>query len=229
MKPLWLTMVDEKFWPMADAHFLPSFKATGMYDDFELRISASEDLFGDFGMDDYNTSYSKEMALVREVIAVNFGRLIVWSDIDIRFYCNFTHDIAEAALKVDICTNMDRVCESPVRCTGLQAFIAGDKILRFYDEWIAENSKPGRWNHAQESFNSVLDRAKAQYLSVTDLDVSYWSIGLSDIQKFPWDLGDPISQPPANMKMHHGNFTLGLDNKMALMQAVWAARLAVQP
>jgi hypothetical protein len=212
--PLWITACDEQFRPMLKQHFLPSFTSTGLVHSFELKVGSVSSVYGDFGTKQYNESYSKGLDSVLDTIRGNFGRLIVWSDVDLRFYGNLTPEISDLSRWFGICTAQDSPAQA---CTGFMAFVSTSEVEKFFVEWIELNNRGG-WAHAQESYNEIL---KTTSLSVLRLPDTYWTIGLSG-DRCEWtgeNLAD-IPPPPENIRLHHGNFTRGLDKKLALMNEV---------
>ena len=74
-----------------------------------------------------------------------------------------------------------------------------------------------RWRgeNDQEATNALL-RTRPNSLLITLLPECYWTHGRSG--KI-WNPGDPLS-PPSHLLMHHANWTHGMTNKLALLDAV---------
>ncbi len=208
MTPLWLYSHDPHFKVMADAHFHQSLKATGMADKFSFLGRHTLCRYGDFGQPDYNASYQDCMESVIQDIHDNPGRLIVWSDVDLRFYRDFSAEVIQLADQHEFCCCMD---SSDVRCTGFQFFKATEKMEMFFELWL-ETTRKGSYYSAQDSFNEVL---KKGLIEVHNLPNTYWTAGLD--MKAEWKEGMDVPTPPADIRLHHGNWTRGLDRKMALM------------
>lgn len=205
MKPLWMVFKDSAYDSIYQEHFLPSWNACNA-GAFEL-MALDARTFGVFGEDRFNVSYKFQMLNLREVVAANFGRCIVWSDTDIRFYSPSIYDVETLANDWRVCTAMD----GETHCTGYMFFEAGPAILSFIDRWIELNNSK-KWGHAQESFNALGERMRA-------LPSTYWNLSFSPLLK-PWEPGDVVAVPPHNLILHHANYTKGVENKLKLLEEV---------
>ncbi len=211
MKPLLLTLCSDHFLPLLQNHFLASLESSGNAELFDLHIEHLTPRFSTFDTAAAKGEDRKGIELVRRIIAANLGRRIVWSDVDVRFYRRIPLDDLHAATL--FCAR-DRIEPSPVFCTGLQVFTASRAIIAMYDHWLAIHDEE-RFSNVQWAFNEAIEAVPHQGLSER-----YWTIGLGDRDRHPWEAGDRIPKPPADIVWHHGNFTCGLDNKLALLEGV---------
>lgn len=227
MKPLWLTQYDRAFEPIYERHFLPSFHSTGLARGFELSAAKiSNEHFGAYGERNYLKSYRRKLEHVRDEVVANPGRLVVWSDADIRFYRPMgdiikslasSHDLgclADSAMKVENGVVKEGVC-----CTGLQFYVATPKIRGFLNEWLGRGRErdPG-WRGWQEPFNETI-RARGSNLKVAVLDSRFWTVGLVPPGRI-WDQSQPIPPAPKDLFLHHANYTIGVENKLILLDWV---------
>lgn len=213
-RPLWITAYDENFVTPYKQHFLASFGALELYKDFELQVNVIETEYGTYGEKQYRNSYAKELDRVIRVLETNRDRIVVWSDVDVRMYRNPLPDIMDMFGSSQIACQMD----SPtVYCTGFQFFWNCQRIINFFREWQQlDNSK--EWVSAQDSFNEQL---KISGLAARALPERYWTTGVSGKQEV-WDGVDvaDLPDPPKDIVLHHGNFTIGLNNKMRMLNEI---------
>ena len=212
MKPLWITFSDPAFAEINAVHFSPSWERYhGGKVDLVRRRPETE--FGDFGTDKFNNSFARQIACLHDIVRLyaSSGRTIIWSDTDMRFYGDVLPDVEEAVQARDLTTSRDR----GTHCTGFCAFRASFKMVRFLEDWMDLNNLGG-WEYAQLSFNELLQRGTV-YRGFFPYE-EYWNFGCEDSPVL-WEAGMAVN-PPASIKLHHANFTKGIKNKLALLQAV---------
>ena len=214
--PLWITGYDSRFEEIAQKHFFPSFEKCYMQHQFDLVVHKIEAPFGSYGQEQYNASYAKEMDFVLDLMQRNRDRIVIWSDIDLHFYRSPMDHIKETISRYDLSCQMD----SPdVHCTGFMYFWCAQKIINFFYLWRALNQKGG-WQSAQDSFNEAIKQSPN--LVVQKLPKQFYTHGLDTSEV--WDGKDITKLPkrPKDCILHHGNWTIGLENKMALMDTIAA-------
>jgi hypothetical protein len=216
-KPLWITAYDDRFEEMYSRHFIRSFNRLDLDKDFELEVHKLSHEYGTYGDKRYNSSYRAELQAVVDILKENLGREIVWTDVDIHMYRNPLED-----MRTLLATTLPRIwCQmdsDTVFCTGFQFFICTQEVIDFFETWtVITDSK--EWHTAQDSFNEAI---KLQPDSFGKLPSHrYWTVGMSG-RKEVWD-GQSIltlPSPPKDIVMHHGNFTIGLENKLLLMDVI---------
>ena len=99
-------------------------------------------------------------------------------------------------------------------CGDFLAFVASERIAALYD-WIVANDR--QYSNEQWTLNAGL---VAMGFSVFMLPESFWTVGMQGTGV--WSKGDAVF-PPRGICLHHANYTIGADNKMALLDAVAAA------
>lgn len=215
MKPLWITAYDDRFESLYLTHFLPSFNRLDLDRDFELEVHKLGWEYGTYGESQYKKSYRKELDNVIAIVEANLGRLIVWTDIDVHMY---RHPLEEMDLELRNCDVACQMDSGSVYCTGFQFFVASPRIVQFLRDWAALDDSSDKWSSAQESFNEQILKSD---LVFRKLPIEYWTVGLSG-KKEVWDGVSVVSipKPPIGIVMHHGNFTVGLDNKKLMMDVI---------
>ena len=209
-KWLWLTAHSASHKDMYEKHFLPSFNEH-LAEHCELITRVLPYYAGSFGEDAFNEMGRESVAYTAGVIKQNFGRHIVVSGCDLRFYKNIMPDI-KATLRGCETVGLNDIY-GPV-CGELLAFVASDKIVALY-EWIVANDH--QYGNEQWTLNAGLRTLGFNCQMMPD---TYWTIGMQGTGV--WQKGNLVS-PPEDISLHHANFTIGAENKIALLDAVQAA------
>jgi hypothetical protein len=206
-KWLWLTAHSASHKDMYERHFLPSFNQH-FAKHCELSTRVLPYCAGSFGEDAFNEMGRESVAYTAGVIKENIGRHMVVSGCDFRFYQDFMPDLERALEGRDLVGIND--IYGPV-CGDFLAFVASEKIVALY-EWIVANDL--QYGNEQWTLNAGI---KALGLSVEIMPETFWTVGMQG----GWQGG--AVNPPKNICLHHANFTIGAENKMALLDAVQAA------
>jgi hypothetical protein len=206
-KWLWLTAHSASHKEMYKKHFLPSFNQH-LAKHCQLSTRVLPYYAGSFGEDAFNEMGRESVAYTAAVIKENIGRHMVVSGCDFRFYQGFMPEIDGALEGCDIVGLND--IYGPV-CGDFLAFVASEKIVALY-EWIVANDL--QYGNEQWTLNAAI---KALGFSVTLLPETFWTVGMQG----GWSGG--AVNPPKDISLHHANFTIGAENKMALLDAVQAA------
>jgi hypothetical protein len=209
-KWLWLTAHSASHKDMYDKHFLPSFNQH-LAKHCELSTRVLPYYAGSFGEDAFNEMGRESVAYTCGIIKQNIGRHIVVSGCDLRFYKDIILDIEKALQNCDLVGLND--IHGPV-CGELLAFVASEKIVALY-EWIVANDR--QYGNEQWTLNAGL---RALGLNCQMMPGTYWTAGMQGTGV--WQKGDHVA-PPKDICLHHANFTIGAENKMALLDAVQAA------
>jgi hypothetical protein len=197
---------------LVEEHFLPSaakFFGAGSVD-CQLVQGAPEGSYGTPGFVSYCQQRVRRYAEVCEAA----GEPLVLSDVDVRFYGDVPADLEEVARAGE--HDAYHQWDGPGgHCMGF-VFVRRPahfaRVLRQVEELVR--------------VNETLDDQRALRLLVIMQSVQgslgvlptskYWTSGL---RGHTWLPGEPLS-PPGEMLMHHGNWTHGVPNKLALLSAV---------
>lgn len=180
------------------------------FDLIVLPLPASTPTFGDAGM---NNARIRQLRVIQGIFnhATIFGTVI--SGCDFRFYRKITAQelIPESGIY------MTKDAEN-VFCTDLIAATKYNWDEGILDLWIRA-TELGSFSDDQVALNWAI---KAMDFPVKTLAPDrFWNLGAApDLVRCPWQPGDLVPEPPEGMAMMHGNFTIGVENKLALLEAV---------
>lgn len=179
------------------------------------------DSSGVFDAAGFNEAVVRKVDHIIEVIRdrLALGRLqpFVYSDVDVRFYAADIGERLAADLgEHDIAFQDDG---PGALCTGFMVMRACDATLRLFE--LARDVMIKDKGHDQDAVNKVLrDDGANPVCSWRMLDQVYFSVGQTyDTAEGRWLPGCPIFVPPG-IRVHHANWTVGIDNKLALLEAV---------
>jgi hypothetical protein len=209
-KWLWLTAHSDSHRAMYEKHFLPSFSKY-LAPHCELQTRVLPYYAGSFGEDAFNKMGRESVGHTANILRQNIGRHIVVSGCDIRFYRDFMADIEDALQHAELVGMND--IYGPV-CGELLAFVCSERIVALYD-WIVTNDH--RFQNEQWTLNAGIRELGINAAMMPD---TFWTVGMQGTGV--WKQGDPV-RPPKGISLHHANFTIGAENKMALLDAVFAA------
>ena len=130
-------------------------------------------------------------------------------DVDIRFYGDPTADLLQLLGESEMLFQDDGLAGA---CTGCMVLRPTPRVLEFWRvvlKWMQD-----RHQMDQDAANRLLATHTAPPWEL--LPERYWTVGRNGRE---WNPGDPIN-PPANLKVHHANWTRTVANKTLLLQAV---------
>ena len=213
MKTLWFVPCSAAYRPLLLRHFLPSLVETGMAGKVDLAVIDLQPMIA--------SGFRRFDSIIPQLdCAANYGRPCIVSGADFRFYRDFLPELHNFHDMIH--TSLDRIEVSPVLCSDFLAFIINWRTLQMFDLWEMANSTV---SDDQVALNDMFGRfsypGTGPRLSNHGLPEDFWTIGLGGIPR-TWEPGDTVPEPPANIALHHGNFTVGVANKLALLDAVRA-------
>ena len=189
-----------------------------MADNFEHHLLPLPERTPNFGEAGMLGERVKQLRAVLALVNATCDRDLVISGCDFRFYRKFAFDdmAAPGALvsftsdaKDVFCTDVMAVRRAPI---GLGVYTNA-----FFDAWITA-CEVGGFPDDQVALNWIIRVLRPQ---VAMMPPRFWTIGLSaDLARCPWQPGDVVPEPPADLAIMHGNFALGVPNKLALLEAV---------
>lgn len=211
MKPwLWLTAASDSHTPMLMKHFLPSW-GEHLEPFCELQWEPLRGDCGKFGEEAFNEMGRASALRMAKKVRDNIGRKMVVSGCDFRFYSPFIGEL-EAALEGHDVVGINDI-HGPV-CGDFLAFVASAELADLF-QWIYDHDRS--FSNEQFTLNAGLS---ALGLRAHLLPDTFWTYGLEG--RGPWAPGAAV-HPPANIRLHHANWTIGAENKMTLLDAVQAA------
>lgn len=189
-------------------HFLPSLPS-----DLEphlLELTAQHGS-GVFHEDGFSEACREKLAYLCEALAENMnGEPFLFSDVDVRFYSGkLAHTLLASVNTVDIAFQNDGPGGC---CTGFMVVRPNKSTESLFDKaWLRTG---GVWDDQQITAQVLRETGFRSYLKLPN---TFWTYGLQEGKR--WEPGMRLN-PPDGILMHHGNWTLGLENKDRLLKEV---------
>jgi hypothetical protein len=141
----------------------------------------------------------------------------IYSDCDVRFYDPVADDLLKQLGDDDIAFQNDA---DGGACAGFFIVRPSPHMHQFFRDVLSRTHNGKRSD--QEAMNEILNQSGIRWRM---LSKRYWTVGH---QGHHWQPGEPVN-PPANILVHHGNWTIGVENKLALLKAVRKAMARTKP
>lgn len=214
--------------PLLKDHFLPSVEPEfgraildhrntpkiDQPEEFNVRVrelSAQDEC--DFGTSGFRQACVDKVHFLREVLA-HETEPFVFSDVDVRFYGPVVDDLLKCLGDADMACQWDGPYGG--ECTGFMVIRPNDRTRALWTMVQDCMHKTGLMD--QDALHSVLISHLRHDVAVEILPERYWTFGRNDQH---WQPGMPVN-PPADMLVHHANWTVGVPNKLRLLDAVKA-------
>jgi hypothetical protein len=200
--------------PLLEQHFLPSIPP-GF--DVVLRRTAQVCASGEYMSENWGNAVMSKNLLILEAIEQEPSPF-VWSDVDVRFYDFRPEDLAEAMVGGpkglwDVRCQQDHT----VFCTGFMFIRPNQATAELFKR--ALDSIP-LCNDDQRAFNEF---------ALPQMMASGSQIAVSKLPHERYWNTDPAGDgqvPHGEIAIHHGNWVVGIDRKMALLDSVLAIKTA---
>lgn len=193
-------------------YFLPSIK-----DDFELIIEKhnQRSKTGHYGSPGYNDTMIDKVNLILRAIKENWGKIFIFSDVDIQFFKKCEDDILKNINGKEIifqCGILNRSI-----CAGFFACKASAKTKKLFEN-VLLFLKQNPQIHDQGALTILLIHNKYP-INWGYLPVEYWNPGIINGKR--WDyLTHKSFDLPNNIIMHHACYCVGIDNKLKQLEIV---------
>ena len=167
---------------------------------------------GSFTSNGFQATCLAKVNHIIEIVKSGIGREpFIFSDVDVRFYGDPTANLL-AILGNDrsILFQDDGAAGA---CTG---FMVLRPTMEVHDFWVSVASLM-KESHAldQDASNRMLAAKLAPAWAL--LPRRYWTVGAASGKV--WEPGQPI-RPPFDLMVHHANWTVGIENKLVMLQLV---------
>ena len=210
-----LTFYSDSHEDLYNEFFLSSYNQH-LKDSFELKAKhvTQHSPSGDYGSEGFSETMLEKINHIIESIDTGDNEPMVFADCDIQFFGDFKEDIIAQLGNSDIKFQNDVVC----RCAGFFVCRQSDKVLNFFEnvrQILIKNMRPGVDD--QVVINSALQQNLFPNLNHGLLDNKYFTVAMATGAK-QWN-GEDFNTPK-NIYTHHGNWTMGMDNKVKLMNYV---------
>ena len=192
--------------------FSPSHKE--IYEDFFLKTIPNEFEIitteieqdcptGEFYQEGWDRTCFLKVELFIKACEENMGNHFVFSDVDIQFFGNVKEVLLQEIGDYDIACQNDT---GPYYCSGFFICMANERTLNLFREM-----KKNYVKEDQTTLNNNIHLVKSKFLSHRFFTVGH-SIGR------PWT--GQAFQMPADLLVHHANYTVGVPNKILLLKTV---------
>ena len=163
---------------------------------------------GDFDSEGWDITMRNKAELILQAIEDNWGEVFVYVDCDVQFFQPTKDYIIESM------GNADLICQNDMHsyCAGFVAVRANEKTQELYKKVIADTPKCG---DDQRALNGVLRRER-RIVKVKKFDNRIFTIAMAE--RAIWH-GKEVTVPN-NLLAHHANWTVGIENKLKLMEMV---------
>lgn len=178
----------------------------------------------------YLRAIRSKMDLVIEAVQENWGSEFIYADVDIQFFGATEQRILEALRDNDLVCQRDDPQGN--FCAGFFACRGNQRTLNFWESIRAEIEKGPNEGDDQRAMNDLLRwRKKSPWwsrlqrkirLNSCEIKVGYLPIqfyGGGTLTGRPWHPGI-LLEVPKNIVMHHANWTVGIQNKIAQLNYV---------
>lgn len=153
-----------------------------------------------------DTMYHKVDVIIRG-IEENLGSFFIHSDVDVQFFDLKKNDLIEYMKNYDLV--IQRNDPKGEGCAGFFVMRANERTLRLWQEAKKYMRKTGQ--HDQNALNHLLKENKLG-ISWRLLPDEYFGGGTLTGRN--WNPGREL-KVPKNIKLHHANWTMGIENKIA--------------
>jgi hypothetical protein len=222
--------------PLVEQHFLPSAKAEfgnavidhrctpridqSVTDGLRIRELNQDCTTGEFDTAGFQATCVRKVEFIIEALHLETEPFI-FSDVDVRFYGPVVDDLLKCLGSADMAFQWDG--PSGRECTGFMVLRPSGKLRRFWenvrDRMADHDMMDQDAAHSELEFDRVAGTAD---ISKVILPERYWTFGRNNMH---WMPGEGVN-PPADLLVHHANWTTGVDNKLSLLEAVWRVRNA---
>jgi hypothetical protein len=202
---------------MLESHFVPSLPAELAGDNFHLRQIPQDSPTGEFGTDGFQRTCLRKVDFILEALKQE-SEPFIFSDVDVRFYGPVVDDLLKCLGDMDMAFQWDG--PRGRECSGFMVLRPSPKLLRFWQGVRDLMRERGYMDqdalHHKLSVGTVNLERDGGDISWVVLPERYWTFGRDDKH---WAPGMPV-KPPVDLLMHHANWTTGIENKLALLEAV---------
>jgi hypothetical protein len=185
------------------------------FDDVVCRQFPQRSVTGGYGTDGFNATCMDKVDLILGAIERE-REPFLYSDVDVRFYGRVVDDLM-ACLGAD-----DMACQWDGQggmCAGFMVIRPSERTAAFWRR-VREVMVGDPSIHDQDVMNALRAMRGEGDAFIVALPSRYWTAGLSGVI---WESGMPVS-PPADLLVHHANWTIGVANKLALLEEVRLVR-----
>lgn len=208
-----LVVFSESHETLYENFFYPSYEKF-LSKDFDLIVKkvSQKCATGNFGDPGFDMTTLDRIKFVFDTIDIEDNNILFISDVDVQFFKNIDLDFIK---EKDIDIWFQREHLSNYACAGMYMIKQNINTKRFF-ETVCETIDQSDGKDDQHAINSLKDSGIIKY-DFLNRDL-YWNVSV-DTRCDVWIEGKYI-KPPKDMVAHHANWTIGVNNKIALMNLV---------
>ena len=205
-----LTFYSDSHKQMYERYFLKSFnKHLGHYELHPKRIGQISHT-GEYESQGFDLTMLQKIEMIITSIDIN-EQPFIYADCDVQFFGDVAHDLGD----YDILFQQDYFPDN--YCAGFFIAKQSEKVLQFFlDVRSAFVEQMNGTIHDQTIINQMIRSGYPIKAGMLPVD-KYWTAAFATGGSI-WS-GQKISVPKG-IVMHHANFTVGVDNKVALLEQV---------
>lgn len=214
-----LTFFTNSHLEIYENYFLPSFESY-LKNDFELLESHYEQICenGSFGSSRFGETMIGKLEHIIKNIDINDTQPLVYSDCDVQFFGEIKNDLLTEIENYDLKLQNDILC----MCAGFFICKQNQNVLNFFTDvlnTLKNSSLPN--DDDQRIINEFLNK-KVYPLKYDTLPCDkYFTVAYANNSR-QWN-GEDFNIP-STILVHHANWTVGINNKLKLLEYVKSNR-----
>lgn len=205
-----ITFYSDSHYNIYNDYFLPSYKNYLSQNKLITKKINQISPTGEYESEGFDNVMVEKINFIIENIDINEKTELVYADCDVQFFKNFSVEMGDNDILFQDDFN--------AYCAGFFIAKQTQKVLDFFvdvkEKFIKEkNGKIHDQNIINMMFNEGYNKIKKDFLP----NDNFWTVAFST-QGQQW-YGQDI-EVPKNIVMHHANFTVGIQNKINLLNLV---------
>lgn len=196
-----------------DDWFLPSLKATNSDLEETVKYYGQECPSAEYLKSGWNQTMLRKVEMILEAIEENWNEIFIYADIDIQFFKPMKEIIEKEMEGYDMVVQKDR--PDGLICAGFFACRANEKTKKLW-QGIAAHMKSYPADDDQNTLNMLIYQPKFN-INWKHFSADFLSGGTLTGKR--WAPGEHIPVPH-NIVLHHANWTIGINNKIAQLKYV---------
>lgn len=163
---------------------------------------------GNFMDEGWNLTMKKKVKYILKSIEDTWGESFIHADCDIQFFGDFKKDIKDKLEKNDLVAQRDE----SLLCAGFFACKSNEKTKELWEKVYNNIDKFG---NDQLALNSLKGDVKTDFLDEKYFNISFVYNGV-------WTVESKVDANliPKDIYIHHANWTVGVNNKIKMMNYV---------
>lgn len=202
------TFYTESHKELFDKHFLPSLEKTNK--DLELIVKKFDQncSTGDYMSSGWAETMTNKVNYILQSINDTWGGVFIHADCDMQFFGSIKEDLLNQLQDFDMAAQND----GGEMCCGFFICRSNEKTKQLFED--VKNQINENYNDQQAT-----NKLAKKYITHKYLDHKYYSI-YRNTNKKRWEKNMQINSIPKDILVHHANWTVGINNKVELMNRV---------